>query len=110
MRVKKFARPKSDLSPDLLLSFPPPFKLKYSARTIGLRGNHDTAKNVSICVKYFQSYKFNRFYEKKTTYWDLYLSLYLNSRKLMTTVLLPPPPANGVEGTLLKVLTDNAKC
>ena len=47
-RVKKYARPKSDLSPDLLLSSPPPFKLKYSARTIGLRGNDDTAKCLNL--------------------------------------------------------------
>ena len=42
------------LSPELLLSSTPPFKLKYSARTIGLRGNDDTAKCLNLC---FQSYK-----------------------------------------------------
>ena len=86
---------KSDLSADLLLSFPPPFELKYYARTIGLRGNHDTAKNVSVCVKYFQSYKFNRFYEKKTTYWDLYLSLYQGQK---TDDYCPSPPSPHQEG------------
>ena len=47
---------------------------------------------------------------KRRRHTGTYTFLSIKGRKQMTTVLLPPPHTKRVEGALLKVLTDNAKC